>query len=179
MRTVRSVPKRPPADDHDAWVRELASASSRRQEAKQHLRAAGPVALPALRRGLSSDQVMVRRICVSILDQLVDEESIPALVAALDDDDVEVRRRALHALACDQCKKNECRPGDDLFVPRALEMLRTEPHPDVRAGAIDALARVARRRPDVADALLEAAERERNPNVRNMARLRTRRLTPR
>ena len=119
---------------------------------------------------------MVRRMCVSILDQLVDEESLPDLIGALDDDDPEVCRRALHALACDQCKQNACRPGEELFVPRALEFLRTHPNPDIRAAAIDALGRVTARRPDVAAALVAAGESDRNAGVRNMARRRTRRL---
>jgi HEAT repeat protein len=119
---------------------------------------------------------MVRRTCVNLLDQLVDEESLPDLVAALDDPDPTVCARALHALACEQCKQNECRPGDDLFVPKALEFVRSHADPDIRAAAIGALGRIAYRRRDVADALLVAAERDPNPDVRNIARLRTRRL---
>jgi HEAT repeat protein len=118
---------------------------------------------------------MVRRSCASILDQLVDEASLPDLVAALDDDDPEVCRRALHALACDQCKQGECRPGDDTWVPRALEFLRVHPNPDIRAGAADALGRVVGARPDVAAALAAAGESDRNAGVRNIARQRTRR----
>ena len=95
---------------------------------------------------------MVRRQCANLLDALADEASFLDLVAALDDDDPQVLKRALHALACDQCKENECRPGEEMFVPRALELLR-HANPDVRAGAIDTLGKIAGRRPDVADAL--------------------------
>jgi HEAT repeat protein len=166
----------PATNDFDGWVAQLGT-STRRQEAKRYLRSVGPQALPAIRRGLHHSKPMVRRVCVSILDQLVDEESIPDLVAALDDPDTEVCRRALHALACEQCKQNECRPGDETFVPRALELLRTHPDPDIRAGAADALGRIAYRRPDIVKALVEVGEHDRSAGVRNMARSRVERVT--
>ncbi|MGH9243928.1 MAG: HEAT repeat domain-containing protein [Acidimicrobiales bacterium] len=111
----------------------------------------------------------MRQQCVRIFDQLVDEDSLPELVLALDDEDPGVCARALHALACDRCKQNECRPGDDLWVPRALDLLRS-PNPDLRAAAIDALGNVAGHRPDVAAALATAAESERDKGLRGMAR---------
>ena len=114
---------------------------------------------------------MVRRLCVSILDRLVDDETLPDLVAALDDDDPEVCQRVLHTLACEQCKENGCVPGEELFVDRALEMLRADPNPDLRAAAANALGRVARRRSDVADALITSAQSDRHPGVRNIARM--------
>jgi hypothetical protein len=128
--------------------------------------------LPALRRGLTHRKAIVRQQCVRLFDQLVDEESLPELVLALDDEDPRVCARALHALACDRCKQNECRPGEDLWVPRALDFLRNHANPDVRAAAIDALGKVASRRPDVAAALLEAADSEPDVGLRGMARRR-------
>lgn len=113
---------------------------------------------------------------MSILDHIIDEESVPVLVAALDDDDIDVRRRALHALACEQCKQDDCRPGEDLFVPRALEFLAEHASADLRAAAVDALGKVARRRADVAVALARAADRDPHPGIRNMARVRIARL---
>ena len=168
----------PAANDFDGWVAQLGT-STRRQEAKRYLRSVGSPALPAIRRGLHHPKPMVRRVCVSILDQLVDAESLPDLVAALDDEDVEVCRRALHALACERCKQNECRPGDELFVPRALELLRDHPNADIRAGAADALGRIAYRRADLVDALLAAADHDPNAGVRNMARSRIELFVPR
>jgi HEAT repeat protein len=162
---VRAVPR---ANDHDGWVRLLA-VSTRRQEAKQRLQQAGPPAVPALRRGLRHPKPMVRALCVGILDRLVDEESLPDLVAALDDEDVSVVKRALHSLACDRCKQNECRPGEDLFVPRALALL-ADPRADIRASAIDALGKVADHRPDVAAALATAGERDPDRGLRGLAR---------
>lgn len=162
--------RRAPAPrDFDGWVSQL-GVSSCRQGARIHLLASGRAALPALRRGLAHRTSIVRQQCVRILDRLVDEESLSALVLALDDDDPGVCARALHALACDRCKQNECRPGEDLWVPRALEFLRTHPNPDMRAAAIDALAKVASRRPEVAAALLAAADGETDKGLRGMAR---------
>lgn len=165
---MRTVPR---GDDLHGWVALLA-VDRRRRLARQHLLAAGDAAVPALRAGLHHDHVMVRRACAGILDVLVDEASVMELVAALDDPDTEVRRRALHALACDPCKAGECRPADDLFVPRGLALL-DDPDPDVRAGAVDALGKVTRRgRPDVAAALAHVAEHDRDPRIRAMARQR-------
>jgi HEAT repeat protein len=112
---------------------------------------------------------MVRRLCASILDHLADEAALVDLVAALDDEDGAVVKRALHALACDRCKEDDCRPGEELFVPRALELLH-HVDPDVRAGAIDALGKVVARRPDVAEALAATARHDRDPGLRGMAR---------
>jgi HEAT repeat protein len=110
-------------------------------------------------------------MCANLLDKLADEAAFLDLVRALDDDDVGVLKRALHALACDQCKDNECRPGEDMFVPRALELLH-HVNPDIRASAIDTLGKVALRRPDVAAALAEAAEHDTDKGLRGMARRR-------
>lgn len=158
-----------PADhDYDGWVAQLA-VSHRRPEAKAHLRLAGPPAVDALRRGMQHPKPMVRRLCTSILDRLLDDDTVPVLVAALDDADPDVRRRALHALACDQCKEGACRPGEELWVPKALALLRDE-DPDLRAGAIDALGKVAPRRSDVRDALRDAAEHDPDRGLRGLAR---------
>jgi HEAT repeat protein len=162
----------PAAGDFDGWVAQLAN-SERRQRAKIHLREAGRPALPAVRRGMHHPKPMVRRLCASILDHLADEAAFVDLVAALDDEDPGVLKRALHALACDACKENECRPGEELFVPRALELLH-HPDADVRASAIDTLGKVVARRPDVADALTEVAHHDRDSGLRGMARRRVR-----
>ena len=166
--TVGAMPRAHAANDFHGWVSELAS-SSRRRGARIHLLLAGAPALPALRRGLHHPKAMVRQQCVRLLDQLVDEESLTDLVSALDDDDPGVRARALHALACDRCKQNECRPAEALWVPRAIELLR-HPDPDLRAAAIDALLKVAPRRPDIAAVLLAAADREPDKGLRSKAR---------
>jgi HEAT repeat protein len=107
---------------------------------------------------------------VNLLDRLVDEESVSTLVEALDDEAPEVSARALHALACDRCKQNDCRPGEDLWVPRAVQLVETSTNPDLRAAAIDALNKVVSRRPDVAAVLRATAETDPNRGLRSMAR---------
>ena len=167
----------PAGNDFDGWVALLAS-RSQRQRAKRHLHHVGAPVVPALRRGLDHPDPMVRRTCVNLLDQLVDDSALGDLVRALDDDDVEVRRRALHALACDACKSNGCLPSDDLFIPRAIELLRDDPNPDVRASAVDALGRAGARghRPALVEALEACAARDPRPELRSMARQRLTRL---
>ena len=160
----------PAATDFDGWVAQLAN-SERRQRAKIYLRDAGQPAVPAVRRGMHHPKPIVRRLCTSILDHLADDAAFIDLVAALDDGDSEVLRRALHALACDQCKENACRPGEELFVPRALDLLH-HPNADVRASAIDTLGKVVARRPDVAAALAEVARQDHDAGLRGMARRR-------
>jgi HEAT repeat protein len=160
----------PARTDFDGWVAQLAN-SERRQRAKIYLREAGQRALPAVRRGMGHPKPIVRRLCASILDHLADEAAFVDLVAALDDEDPGVLKRALHALACDQCKENACRPGEDLFVPRALDLLH-HPNADIRASAIDTLGKVVARRPDVVEALTEVAQHDRDSGLRGMARRR-------
>jgi HEAT repeat protein len=168
------MPRLPAAHDFDGWVAQLAHAP-RRPDAKLHLRQAGAAAVPAVRRGMQHPKAIVRQQCAGLLDFLADEAAFVDLVAALDDDDPGVLKRALHALACDQCKENECRPGEDMFVPRALALLH-DANPDVRASAIDTLGKVAPRRPDVAAALADAAERDPDRGLRGMARRRVPRV---
>jgi HEAT repeat protein len=166
------VRRAPAPNDFDGWVSQL-GVSSCRVRARAHLVESGAAAMPALRRGLHHPKAAVRRQCVRLFDQLVDEESLPELVVALDDPDVEVRTRALHALACDRCKKNACTPGEDLWVPRAVAWLGDR-DPDLRASAIDALVKIAGRRPDVAAILDEVARTDRDRGLRGKARLRAR-----
>ena len=163
----------PAGGDYDGWVRLLGSDAYRRR-AKTHLLRSGAPTVPALRRGLQHDAAVVRRSCAALLDHLLDDDALPDLVAALDDPDPSVLKRTLHALACDACKENACRPGDDLFVPRAIELLR-HPDPGVRVQAIDTLARVARRSPrdsPAAVALAGVEDEERLGGLRQMARRR-------
>jgi HEAT repeat protein len=158
----------PAPHDFNGWVARL-SVSSCRQRAKQHLLSSGPSAVPALRRGLGHTKAIVRRQCVNILDHLLDEESVPALLAAVEDVDPQVAGRALHAFACDRCKQGACRPREDIWVPKALRLLH-HPHPDLRAAAIDALGKVAARMPHVAAALARASRHDVDKGLRDMAR---------
>jgi hypothetical protein len=117
----------------------------------------------------------VRAACAQILDRLLDDDAIPDLVAALDDPDAMVVKRALHSLACDQCKTGVCRPGDELFVSKAIELAGGDPRPAVRAGAFDALAQASTRDPALAQRVLELVAQEPDPGLRQSARMRFRR----
>ena len=159
--------------DFDGWVDRLAVASQRKR-AWMHLVRCGPPVVPAVRRGLHHPNPHVRATCAQILDRLLDDDAIADLVGVLDDPDPMVVKRALHSLACDACKQGVCRPGDDLFVPKALELARHDPRPAVRAGAFDALAQVARRDPRVAAEALAIVAEEPDPGLRHSAGLRFR-----
>jgi HEAT repeat protein len=159
----------PSGSDFDAWVR-LLGKHNRHRQARLHLMAIGAPALPALRRGLHHHDPVVRRSCTNLLDHFVDDDSLPDLVAALDDPDDEVRGRALHALACDACKENACRPGEHLWVPVAIGLL-DHPSPGLRAAAMDALGKVVGHRADALDAMTDAGERERVSGLRQRARM--------
>lgn len=164
----RVMSQLPARNDFDGWVRQLAR-PQRHRLAKQHLMQSGAAAIPAVCRGLQRGEPRVRRSCVNILDHIVDVDSLPVLAAAVDDEDPIVAGRALHALACDVCKQDQCGPREHLYVPRALELL-SHPDADLRAAAIDALGKVARRREDVHRALAEHVARERDVGLRGKAR---------
>jgi HEAT repeat protein len=164
-REARVVPS---GSDFDAWVH-LLGVTSKRQAARRHLMGIGERAVPAIRRGVHHDDPVIRRACVSLLDQLLDDDALPDLVAALDDDDIEVVGRALHSLACDACTKGECRPSDDLWVARAIELAHHH-DTDMRAKAIDALGKALERNAAVGDAMARIAESERDPGLRSIAR---------
>jgi len=166
--SVEAMARRPAPRDYHGWVSQLGH-SSRRQEAKLVLLGSGHDALPAIRRGLSHTDPMVRRQCVNLLDHLVDDDSVPDLVAAVEDPDTQVAARALHALACDRCKEGACRPGEDLWVPRALALLYAD-DADLRAAAIDALGRVVDRRRVAAEALGRVALGDPVKGLRGRAR---------
>jgi HEAT repeat protein len=117
---------------------------------------AGRVALPAVRRGLGSTNPQVRRQCCRVLDQLADETSFPDLVAMLNDPSPGVRIETLHALACDRCKTDSCRPGESDVLAPAVRLLREDPNKYVRAMACEVVGRWVHTNP-VAEAALRAA----------------------
>jgi hypothetical protein len=167
--------RRAPAPrDFDGWVAQLGVPSCR-QRAKGHLLQSGPAALGALRRGLRHPDPLVRRSCVNLLDRFLDTDAVADVIAAVDDEDSLVCARALHALACDACKQGECRPGEELWMPAALRLLG-DASTERRAGAIDALGKIADRRPQVAAALARVAETDPDAGLRGMARNRIRKL---
>ena len=105
--------------------------------AYQRLLTVGMEASEAARQGLRHPDPQVRIRCCQVLDHVMDEAGLDALLAVLDDPAPEVRIQALHALACDRCKQDACRQSPAAVLPRAVSMLAGDPHPRVRAGAAE------------------------------------------
>ena len=65
-------------------------------------------------------------------------ETLPDLMRMLNDSDKRVRCSALHTLACDPCKEGtSCRPEEGPVLPKAMELLASDPDAHVRALAIE------------------------------------------
>lgn len=158
----------PDHDDFDEWVIQLAD-PHRGQRAYWHLVLSGESALSAIRVGLSSPVADVRRLCTKALDHLVDEGSFPMLIAMLDDDDPQVRVEALHALACDRCKDNACRPDAGSVLGSATRILLSDPDRRARQYACEVVGRWVHTHPAAVEALVEASTADSDPAVRKKA----------
>ncbi len=155
-------------DDLPAWVELLADAI-RAKRAYWHLVLSGQAALPAIRTGLRHYSADVRMYCAKALDHLVDDDSFPDLIAMLEDSDARVRKDALHALACDRCKANTCRPDKSEVLPRAIRLLRSDSSKHVRSVAAEAVGRWVRDDATAASALTDARDTDPEPSVRKKA----------
>lgn len=155
-------------DDISGWIEQLAD-PLRARRAYWHLVRAGAPALPAVRAGLRHRNADVRSHCAQALDHLVDEESFALLVELLDDEDDRVRWHALHALACDRCKDNACRPSMSTVLGPAIRCLRDDPSRHVRAIAAEVVGRWAHEDERAARALVEARDLDTAPTVRKKA----------
>jgi HEAT repeat protein len=152
----------------DDYVSDL-GIKHRSKQAFWHLVLSGAPALPAVRRGLQSEDAAIRNGCARVLDHLVDDDSYPDLIALLSDDSAEVRVNALHALACDRCKDNECRPPKRDIFEHGLAMMRDDPDRHVRAMAIEIVGRFVHEDPVAEQALIAAHDGDADPTVRKMA----------
>jgi HEAT repeat protein len=159
----------PAADLNPGQLVELLADPHRRSAAYSALMALGPEASGPAQAGLRHGSAQVREQCCKILDHVMDEASAPALVAALDDPAPQVRRQALHALACDRCKTGSCRPPAALVLPRAVATLETDPDPYVRAMAAEVAGAWVHNEPAAAEALQRAASGDPYPMVRKKA----------
>jgi len=104
------------------------------------LRASGQVDLSLLRLGARSHpNPKIRWQCLTLLDHLDGDESVPVFIDALLGDPVpRVRRHALHALSCDRCKTA---PLCVDVVPVVAKCLHNDDNAKVRRQARDVLAR--------------------------------------
>jgi HEAT repeat protein len=133
------------------------------------LMAYGHQASAAAVTGLRHPSPLVRRHCCMLLDHFMDRAAIPALTAVLADPDEQVRTAALHALACDRCKGDSCRPTAGEVLPAALSLLASDPSPRVRTGAAEVAGAWVHQQPAAVTALRQAAETDPAPTVRKKA----------
>ena len=141
----------------------------RRVHAFRRLLVAGVGALPAVRAGLRAPDPRVRRQCVRLLDRLVDGESLPDLLTMLDDPAAGVRIDTLHALACDRCKAEQCRPAEGDVLAPAIRLLREDPSKYVRAMACEVVGRWVHTSPLAEAALSAARDHDPEASVRKKA----------
>ncbi len=87
----------------------------------------------------------------------------------LDDESPKVRVAALHALACERCKQDACRPSEAAVLPPATRLLRGDPDAHVRAMAVELVGAFAHNRQEAAEALIEARQHDPSPAVRKKA----------
>lgn len=138
-------------------------------EARQRLIALGPEAVQAACAGLKSPDTRVRMKCCQVLDHVMDAASVEAIIGALADPVPEVRREALHALACDRCKDGQCRPTAAQVLAPAISLLATDPSPQVRTYACELVGAWAHTHREAVIALEAAAAADPSPAVRKKA----------
>ncbi|MEU6147949.1 HEAT repeat domain-containing protein [Streptomyces sp. NPDC047081] len=143
----------------------------RRPDAFRELMRRGPEAVPDIRRGLAHPVPKVREECCRLLDQLLVPEAVDDLIAMVDDPDPGVRVAALHALSCDRCKPDAdaCRPDRAVIEPCAIRILHDDPDPQVRARAVELVARWVHTDPQALAALVRARDEDPSPVVRKKA----------
>ncbi|WP_198167176.1 HEAT repeat domain-containing protein [Microbispora sp. ATCC PTA-5024] len=163
------IPLLPVAEMDDEHLVDALASAPRRSTAHRELLRRGRSAVPAIQAGLGHAEEDVREQCCRLLDQLLVEEALDGLVAMLDDPSPKVRVAALHALACERCKQDACRPSEAAVLPPATRLLRGDPDAHVRAMAVELVASFAHSRQEAVEALIEAREHDPSPTVRKKA----------
>jgi len=162
------VAAHPAHDDFAAWVARLAD-PLRAQRAYWHLVLSGADARDAVRDGLTSASPDVRRWCTKAMDHLADADSFPLLVDVLADTDPRVPIEGLHALACDRCRSDGCRPDAASVLPAAIRLLLDDPDRHVRAYAAELVGRWVHTHAEAQAALVQARDHDPAPAVRKKA----------
>ena len=158
----------PVDDDFDGWVALLGD-PVRSQRAFWHLVLSGPAALTSVRGGLASPDAAVRRAATRAMDRLVDAAGFAELARMLDDPDPGVRLEACHALSCDRCKEGERRPDAAAVLPKAIQVVTTDPDRHVRAYAVELVGRWVHTHPEAEAALVQVRDHDPSPAVRKKA----------
>ncbi|WP_433329081.1 HEAT repeat domain-containing protein [Spirillospora sp. CA-294931] len=157
------------ADRSDERVVEALGSAPRTSSAYRHLLDRGRAAVPAIRAGLRHPDPGVREQCCKLLDHLLVEDAVEEMIGMLDDPIPAVRVAAAHALSCDRCKSDACRPAAALVLAPGLRLLRHDPDAHVRAMAVELVGRFVNTSTEAADALVRAREADRSPTVRKKA----------
>lgn len=155
-------------EESQALIHQL-SVPHRAKSAYHALFAAGFASLPAVLSGLKHENADVRYHCVRLLDHFVVPEVLGDLYGMVCDPDPRVRSAVLHSLACDKCKKGECRPTEAEVLPVALTLLSEDSDRYVRAMAVEVVGHYVHKSPLAAQALIEAHKNDANSTVRKKA----------
>jgi len=113
----------------------------RDQLARGRLKKLFPVAQaigPALLDALDDDNWKVRRNALRVLDHAPVAGMESRIIELLQDEEVEVRKWAAHALGCDRCKEGSTLCVDP--VPHLLDAVESDPSIVVRRSAVVCLA---------------------------------------
>lgn len=137
-----------------------------RHAAVQALTAAGADGVEVALEGMRHPHPRVRQGVAAFLDHRATDACVPHLTAlALYDPDPDVRRTALHTLACERCKESPLQ-GD--VLPLVVRAYREDPNRQVRANA-GALLRERFHEPQVREAFRAAAVEDPSGLVRRRA----------
>jgi hypothetical protein len=94
---------------------------------------------------------------------------LETLVRMLNDSNPAVRLEACHALACDRCKDDGCRPNAAAVLPRAIAVMLDDPDAHVRAYAIELVGRWVHTHPEAEEAVVHARDHDLSLAVRKKA----------
>ena len=103
-----------------------------------------------------------------MLDHVYDDSCLPGLIENLNHPQPDVRTWALHALACDRCKKGVCRPAENLLLDPVIRLRLYDPERKVRQMAAGMLGPSVHRSPEVLHALQQAQRNDNHPAVRKV-----------
>ena len=152
-----------PADQ--AQLVEWLAVPHRSAYAIRKLKQLGSLTVSSLRYGLQHPEHLVRVGCCIVLDHVYDDSCLPNLIENLNHPHPDVRTWALHALACDRCKKGVCRPAENLILDPAIRLLLYDPKHKVRQMAAGMLGPSVYRSPEVLRVLQQAHQGDDYPAV--------------
>lgn len=128
-------------------------------------------ALPAVREALKHENADVRYGACRLIDHFFIPEALGELLALTNDPDARVRAHAFHGLACDHCKADGCMPDEAQAVASALEAVKLDPDPFVRAMAVGVLGKSSNHNERAVAALQDVIISDPSPAVRKKARM--------